>query len=237
MLAKLDRSMPPVALAVELKVAAPVCYGSFKVNKRLGGIHLFAPVANFKARAISVMSAARRHEGVYILFQRRVVYIEVAPDRYAVFKIVRPEVGVESAALVYQCTDFSEGFADGLDLVESALTFEDWAYELVAAVYRSVGNDFPIPARRMVVPFDFAGDTARADGVAELPLISVDDFKLDAEAAAENKIALWRERAIGEVFGVDVLDETVSDSQKEGNFLSGLALVEEAAHFVRFCEA
>ena len=64
------------------------------------------------------MSAARRHEGVYILFQRRVVYIEVAPDRYAVFKIVRPEVGVESAALVYQCTDFSEGFADGLDLVE-----------------------------------------------------------------------------------------------------------------------
>ena len=94
------------------------------------------------------MSAARRHEGVYILFQRRVVYIEVAPDRYAVFKIVRPEVGVESAALVYQCTDFSEGFADGLDLVESALTFEDWAYELVAAVYRSVGYYFPVAARR-----------------------------------------------------------------------------------------
>lgn len=132
------------------------------------------------------MSAARRHEGVYILFQRRVVYIEVAPDRYAVFKIVRPEVGVESAALVYQCTDFSEGFADGLDLVESALTFEDWAYKLVAAVYRSVGYYFPVAACRVVVAFNFAGYAARTDGVAELPLVSVDDFKLDAEAAAES---------------------------------------------------
>ena len=182
------------------------------------------------------MSAARRHEGVYILFQRRVVYIEVAPDRYAVFKIVRPEVGVESAALVYQCTDFSEGFADGLDLVESALTFEDWAYELVAAVYRSVGYYFPVAARRVVVAFNFAGDAARTNSVAQLSLIIMYYFKLYTEAAAKNKIALWRERAIGEVFGVNVLDETVSDSQKEGNFLSAFALVKEAAHFIRFCE-
>ena len=77
----------------------------------------------------------------------------------------------------------------------------------------------------------------RTNSVAQLSLIIMYYFKLYTEAAAENKIALWRERAIGEVFGVDVLDETVSDSQKEGNFLSGLALVEEAAHFVRFCEA
>ena len=60
------------------------------------------------------------------------------------------------------------------------------------------------------------------------------DFKLYAEAAVKNKIALLRERAIGEVFCVNVLDETVSDSQKEGNFLSAFALIKEAAHFVRF---
>ena len=180
------------------------------------------------------MPAARRHKGINVLFQRRVIYIEVAPDRYAVFKIVCPEVGVESAALIYHCTNFGEGFADSLDLVESALAFEDWAYELVAAVYRSVGYYFPVAARRMVVAFNFAGDAARTNSVAQLSLIIMYYFKLYAEAAVKNKIALLRERAIGEVFGVNVLDETVSDSQKEGNFLSAFALVKEAAHFVRF---
>lgn len=142
-------------------------------------------------------TAARRHEGVDILFERCVVYIEVAPDRNAFFEVVRPEVGVESAAFIYQGSDFRKGLADGLYFVKPALPFEHRTYKLIAAVYRGVGYDFPISARRMVVPFDFAEDTARADGVAELPLISVDDFKLDAEAAAENKTALsgegdWR---------------------------------------------
>ena len=90
-------------------------------------------------------------------------------------------------------------------------------------------------ARRVVVAFNFAGDAARTNSVAQLSLIIMYYFKLYTEAAAKNKIALWRERAIGEVFGVNVLDETVSDSQKEGNFLSAFALVKEAAHFIRFC--
>lgn len=74
-----------------------------------------------------------------------------------------------------------------------------------------------------------ASRTSRA-----LPLVAVDDFEFYAESSAENKIALLRERAIVEVFCVDVLDESVTDSQQEGDFLSGFALVEEPAHFVRF---
>lgn len=122
------------------------------------------------------MSAARRHEGVDVLFERCVVCVEVAPDRNAFFEVVRPEVGVESAAFIYQGSDFGKCLADGFYFVQPALPFEHRTYKLVAAVNRGVGYDFPISARRMVVPFDFAGDTARADGVAELPLLAVDDF-------------------------------------------------------------
>ncbi len=237
MLAELYRPVPPVALAVELKVAAPFCYSLFELHERAGVFHLFAPAADFEACAIGVTPAARRHEGVDVRFKSCVIYIEVAPDRNAFFEVVRPEVGVESATFIYQGSDFRKGLADGFYFVQPALPFEHRTYKLIAAVYRGVGYDFPIPARRMVVPFDFAGYAARADGVAELPLISVDDFKLDAEAAAENKTALSGERAVGVVFGVDVLDESISDSQEEGDFLSGLALVEEAAHLVRFRKA
>ena len=134
MLAELHRPVPPVALAVELKVAAPFCYGLFELHERAGVFHLFAPAANFEACAIGVAPAARRHEGVDVLFERCVVYIEVAPDRYAFFEVVRPEVGVEPAAFIYQGPDFGEGFADGLYFVQPALPFEYRTYKLVSAV-------------------------------------------------------------------------------------------------------
>ena len=186
MLAELYRPVPPVALAVELKVAVPFCYSLFELHERAGVFHLFAPAANFEACAIGVAPAARRHEGVDVFFQRCVVYIEVAPDRNAFFEVVRSEVGVESAAFIYQGSDFRKGFADGFYFVQPALPFENRTYKLVAAVYRSVGYYFPVAACRVVVAFNFAGYAARTDGVAELPLVSVDDFKLDAEAAAES---------------------------------------------------
>lgn len=99
-------------------------------------------------------------------------------------------MGVETAGFVDGGIDFFESLADGVNFGESAVAFQNGAYELVAADYGRVGNNLPVCARGVVVALYFAGYASAPDCVAQLPLVAVDDFEFYAECPVENKIAL-----------------------------------------------
>lgn len=124
-------------------------------------------------------------------------------------------MGVEAAGFVDRGVDLFESLADGFNFGEPAFAFQHGTDELVAADYGRVGNNLPVCACGVVVALDFAGYAPAPDCFAQLPLVAVDDFELHTESSAENKIALLRERAIVEVFCVDVLDEFFADYEQE----------------------
>ena len=122
-LAEFHRVVSPVALAVELEVAAASRNPAFEVFEVSCSVDFRAPILNLEAAAVGVVSAARRHKGVYRAFKGGVVFVKSLPNRNVRFEIRSSEVYVKPAAFFDFCAGIYKGSANLFEFVQSLRTF------------------------------------------------------------------------------------------------------------------